>query len=150
MNIKIKILIVFPIVLIIIFIVMAGYINFKDTFPVIDRQVTDLIPSGTLIKQENRIKSGYDLKSPIDFTFEGSQDSFPSISLDTLAHRGYNGNNLLSLTVISGKTRMAIIKGTVVKEGDIMDGMKIIKIEPDRVMLKNNNTSTWLYMEDAK
>ena len=71
---------------------------------------------------------------------------FPTVALDTLAPQAEGG---LSLIVIIGKSRMAIIKGVVVKEGDSIDGVKIARIETDRVLLKDKTTQ-WLYMEKIK
>jgi hypothetical protein len=38
---------------------------------------------------------------------------------------------------------MAMIRGVPVKEGDFIDDNKVEKIEPDRVLIKNN-TSRWV------
>jgi hypothetical protein len=41
---------------------------------------------------------------------------------------------------------MAIINGEIVKEGDVLKGMKIQKIEPNRVLI-NKKTAKWVYLE---
>ncbi|MDP3297014.1 MAG: hypothetical protein Q8N09_05390 [Thermodesulfovibrionia bacterium] len=146
MDNKIKISIVFPVILIIILILIANSIHFKGKFSEIEMQTLKFKPSGIMLKQRESAQVSADLKSPIDFTHVGSQGLFPTVALDTLAPQAGGG---LSLIVISGKSRMAIIKGVVVKEGDSIDGVKIVRIELDRVLLKDKTTQ-WLYMEKIK
>ncbi|MEK7238872.1 MAG: hypothetical protein AAB012_05180 [Nitrospirota bacterium] len=146
MDNKIKISIVFPVILIIILVLIANSIHFKGKFSEIEMQTLKFTPSDIMLKQKERAQVREDLKSPIDFTRAGSGGLFPTVALDTLAPQAEGG---LSLVVISGKSRMAIIKGVVVKEGDSIDGVKIVRIEPDRVLLKDKTTQ-WLYMEKIK
>ena len=146
MDNKIKIAIVFPVILIIILVLIAKSIHFKGKFSEIEMQTLKFTPSDIMLKQRERAQVSEDLKSPIDFTHAGSQGLFPTVALDTLAPQAEGG---LSFVVISGKGRMAIIKGVVVKEGDSIDGVKIAKIETDRVLLKDKTTQ-WLYMEKIK
>ena len=138
--------IVFPVILIIILVLIANSIHFKGKFSEIEMQTLKFTPSDIMLKQRERAQVSEDLKSPIDFTHAGSQGLFPTVALDTLAPQAEGG---LSLVVISGKSRMAIIKGIVVKEGDSIGGVKIVRIETDRVLLKDKTTQ-WLYMEKIK
>ncbi len=148
---KVKILIVFPIILIIILILIANSIHFKGELSKTEMQTLSFTPSDVMVKQRPRIQISEDLKSPVDFNPVSSvQGAFPPVPLGTLAPQAdYPGKTGLSLIVISGKNRMAIIRGIVVKEGDRIDGIRIAKIEPDRVLLKNN-TDEWLHMEKIK
>jgi len=62
--------------------------------------------------------------------------------------KNYN-DNAISLIVVNGKRKMAIIRGVIVTEGDSIDGMRIAKIEPDRILLKNK-TERWIFLEKAR
>jgi len=92
------------------------------------RQISDNLPSPIVFRQsdlekaiENKGKGeGSALKEPNDL-----------VNMD------------ISLIVISGKSKMAMIRGVPVKEGDMIADMKVERIEPDRVLIKNK-TSRWI------
>ncbi len=147
MDNRIKILIVFPAIFIIILVLIARSIHFKGEFSETEMQTLKFRPSDIMVKQRPRVQASEDLKGPIDFNPASSaQGAFPeALGPQT----DYSSSTGLSLIVISGKSRMAIIKGLVVKEGDSIDGIKIARIETDRVLLKSK-THEWLYMEKIK
>lgn len=148
MDNKTKIIIIFPPVLIIILIFMAYSIPFEEKISESERQILEFTPSDIKIKKREVIHVKRLLKSPIDFKISGAGDLSSSTSENDLVSKiGYNGNTL-SLIVISSKSRMAIIKGFVVKEGDSIEGMKVAKIEPQRVLLKNKALK-WIYLENV-
>ncbi|MBI5195353.1 MAG: hypothetical protein HZA10_03425 [Nitrospirae bacterium] len=111
-------------------------------------------PPAAAVKPKQRVSEGGISKSPIDFSSAGSAGGFPTVSLDSVAPQA--GKNILSLIVIQDKIKMAIIKGALVKEGDRIDGMKVAKIEHDKVLLtkrgdkKGEIQEQWLYMEKIK
>jgi hypothetical protein len=55
----------------------------------------------------------------------------------------------LSLVVVTGEEKMAIISGVLVREGDFIDDVKIERIEHNRVLLRNKTTK-WLYPREIQ
>jgi len=158
MDNKTKILIIFPPVLIIILILIATSIPLKKSLTEIERQTLEFTPSDIKIKERELVYIKRELKNPLKRDISIAVTRKPSPTEDNLASQiGYN-DTALSLILISDETRMAIIKGVIVKEGDSIDGIKVAKIEPDRVLLKSlsprvvrgDKTTQWLYMEKEK
>lgn len=151
MDNKTKILIIFPPVLAIILIFVATSITFKDELSEAERQTLVFTPPDFKIKRRQIIHVEKELKSPIVpgvSTAKGLPPSKTEVDLASqiLTSQIEYNNNALSLIVISGKRKMAIIKGVIVKEGDSIEGMKVVKIEPQRVLL-SNKTTQWIYIE---
>ena len=144
MDNKTKILIAFPVVLAVILVFAANYIPLVKDLSEAEQQMLEFVPSGLKIKAAQIIHAGKDLKSPIKFDSPKIVRKSPS-KRDLAPQIDYNVKNV-SLIVITDKKKMAIIEGRVLKEGDSIDGMKIARIEPGRVLLKNK-TAQWLYME---
>lgn len=53
----------------------------------------------------------------------------------------------ISLILISDGLKMAIIDGTVVNEGDVINNCKIVKIEKDKILLKAQGGEAWIKIE---
>ena len=144
MDKKTKLLIAFPVVLVIILMVIAGYIPFAKDFSTAEEQILEFIPADLKIKEEIKVLvSGY-LKSPMDFISPETVRKSASEGASAPEKSPYEKR--VSLIVISGKKKLAIIEGRLVTEGDIIDGIKIAAIEPGRVILRNK-TSLWLDMK---
>ena len=54
---------------------------------------------------------------------------------------------VLTLILVNSSRKMAIINGTPVKEGDVINAGKVVKIEKDRVLLDYNKESRWLKIQ---
>lgn len=143
MNNKTKILLLLPPVLIVLCIVAANSIPFDQSFSESESQFLDFISSDLKISKQKMVKIADNIKGPFDFTRSKAQ-----VPEDKVSEIDYNENSL-SLTVITDDARMAIINGELVNEGETVAGMKILRIEPERV-LTNNKTAEWLYLEKTK
>jgi hypothetical protein len=53
----------------------------------------------------------------------------------------------LTLIVVSGDRKMALIDDRLVKEGDRIDDKKIARIEPDRILVRDR-TLKWEYLRE--
>lgn len=149
MDYRIKILLIFPLILIIILVVLANSIRIKGEPFEVERRILEFAPSDIKVKQRQTLYTIIsDFKSPIDFsTADSAQVGFPPVALDALAPQPSSaGKEELSLIVIGLKNRMAILNGVVVREGDSINDIKVSKIEPDRVLLENK-TIKWVAME---
>lgn len=146
MDNKTKILIFFPFALAIILAVAADYIHipFNSGLSEAGNRISSFAPTGPAIREKQKVYSSPDFKSLLDFNYStAAETSLPEVN--SAPHKDYNDKNL-SLIVISGKSRTAIINGTPVKEGDKFADMIIVKIEHDRVLLKDK-TLKWMYPE---
>lgn len=147
MDNKTKILIAFPFVFVTALFIAANYFPFKGGLTDIEDRVLAFTPASLSIKERPAVSVSGEIKSPIDFSSPAVSASVEKEG-DLVPEMDYN-DTYLSLIVISGKRKMAIIKGSLVREGESIDGMKIARIEPDRVLVKNK-TEKWLYLERAK
>lgn len=151
---KTKIFIAFPVILVIIFILVANSIHFavderllralEGKLSESERQALALTPSELM--QKMRVS-----RVAVESFVRGSfpPEALEALVPETTLEPEFTIKDGLSLIVVSERSRMAIIKGIVVKEGDSIDGVKVAKIEPMRVLLKNKTTH-WLHMEERK
>ena len=147
MDNKLKILIAFPFVFIIILLTAAAYIPFKTGVTKSDDRILTFSPSVSSLREMREIPVPAEMKIPFHFSAAARND-MPEQDSAEVADTGYN-DDMLSMIVVSGKRKIAIIRGVIVREGDNFGDMKISKIEPERVLLKNK-TERWLYLEKSK
>ncbi len=146
MDNKTKILIFFPFALAIILAVAANYIPmpFNSGLSEAELRISAFASTGPAIKEKQRINANQDIKSLLDFNYSpAAETSLPEVNI--APHKDYKEKSL-SLIIISGESRKAIIEGVPVKEGDKIADMTIVKIENDRVLLKDK-TLKWMYLE---
>lgn len=53
----------------------------------------------------------------------------------------------ISMIVITKRGGMAIVNGMVVSVGDSVEGLKIARIEKNRILLDDNRGKRWIYIE---
>jgi hypothetical protein len=138
-----KIFIAFPVMFITILMIAAYYIPFDSVFNDAEMKIRDFRPTDLTIKEERAVSRKRNVEGPFEFVHAGAgsgaaADSAPE-NID------YN----LSLIVISGDSKMAVMRGMPVREGDNIDGMKIAKIETNRILLKNND-AVWVYLKEGQ
>lgn len=150
MDDKTKILIFFPLTAVIILAVIACYLPFKRGLSASEESVLNFNPAGLAIKDVQKVSLNPDFKSLLDFTFIAAEDTAQTDNASVPANNSIASNDLsvrgLSLIIISGENRTAIIKGVPLKEGEQIADMKVVKIEPDRVLIKDK-TLQWMYMD---
>lgn len=143
MDNKTKVLLFFPVIFTVVLIIVGNCIDFKGGHTEGEKLMLNFSPSDLSIKEKHR--------NHITRTLNGFFDFHNSALPPGLAHSevpretGHN-NGRLSLTVISDNRKMAIIDGMLIKEGDKIDDKIIVKIETDRVLLKDRS-SKWVYLE---
>jgi uncharacterized protein YjiK len=140
MDNKTKMLLLLPPVFILVCIIAATSIPFDQSLTESESQILDFSSSELNISNKQKKRIATYMQGP--FNFSSRSDQKPK---DKVSDIDYNDNSL-TLTVIGDSDRMAIINGEIVKEGDILDGMKIQRIETERVLIKNKNAG-WLYLE---
>lgn len=146
MDSKTKILIACPFAFIIVLLIAANYIPFEGSLSETESRLLEFSPTAVSIKESQPVQMSGEFKSPIDFRSpETVKAPVKGEDNDSVSPADYDVNKL-SLVVISGKRKLAVIDGLLVREGDSVAGMKIAQIEHDRVLLKNK-TAKWLYLE---
>lgn len=143
MDKRIKLIIAFPFIFVIILFAASQYIPFRGDFTDVQERILGFMPSDLSIKEQPAAIHA-DMRSPFDFSIPASADSLAA--QERTADETAAQENALSLIVVSGRTKMAIIRGLMVKEGDSIDGMKIAKIEDNRILLRDK-TERWIYLE---
>ncbi len=145
MDNKTKILIAFPVILVIILIFVAGYVPFSKDLSYVEELILEFVPADLKIKEVKRLLISGGISSPFDFK-QPQIVQKSALKGDTAPQEEYIEKNV-SLIVISGKRKMAMIEGRLLREGDQIDGAIIAAIEPGRVLLKSKITE-WVYMDE--
>ena len=147
MDRKTGILIVLPLVLIIVFVVAAYQVSLKGALSRFETEMLAFTPSDLKVRIKQITHKIRDLDGYFDFESIVADDATENED-DLVKENGYNDTGL-SLIVISGKKKMAIMNGKLVKEGDSINGMKIARIEEKKILLKNKS-SQWIYLKEAQ
>ncbi len=147
MDRKTEIFLALPLVLIIVFVVAAYQVPLKGALSGFEIEMLTFTPSDLKVRIKQithkiRELDGYfDFDSAVAYNAAEDED-------DLVKKNGYNDTGL-SLIVISGKKKMAIMNGKLVKEGDSINGMKVARIEEEKILLKNKS-SQWIYLKEAQ
>ena len=147
MDRKTGILIVLPLVLIIVFVVAAYQVSLKGALSRVETEMLAFTPSDLEVRIKQITHKIGDLDGYFDFESIVAGNATENED-DLVKENGYNDTGL-SLIVISGKKKMAIMNGKLVKEGDSINGMKIARIEGKKILLKNKS-SQWIYLKEAQ
>lgn len=75
---------------------------------------------------------------------QGKKD-YPPVALAELAPPQESpAEDGVSLIVLGEATKLAVVKGTVVREGDLLQGSRVARIQKDGVLLRNGKEEKWL------
>ena len=101
-------------------------------------------PEGlSVIQKQQFIASG--IKNPIKIP---KKKDFPRVPLSEIAPPlPVRVEKKVSLILLRGGVKTAIINGILVKEGDKFDNAAVVKIEKDRVLIKDRTGEEWIKME---
>lgn len=162
MDNSIKIKIAAPFFLGIVALFVVKMIDMKLSLTSSEMRIIDYAQEEVPLKKKSasQVVISSNLKSPIEISTKSLGD-YPPVPLSHVAPQhgqpeGVSPEIKVSMIIISGKSRMAIVNGEVVGEETVI-GKKIVKkIEKDRVLiaghgLKDDNfSSTWFMLEEAK
>ena len=143
MDNKSKILTALPIALIILLGAIAYYIPHEGGFSEAEMRILDFTPSDMVIKKMKMLTTVRALKAPFNFDPAGNTDMPGEHNISSQAD--YSGMTL-SFVVVSKNSKRAIINGNIFKEGDRIDDKKIVRIDPDKVLLKSKKLE-WVHLE---
>ncbi|MBF0505612.1 MAG: hypothetical protein HQL09_02150 [Nitrospirae bacterium] len=155
---KTGILIALPFIAIAAAVLLLPYAKFEPSVSGSERQLagftTGNIPS--ISKREPFTASALDSPIKIAVVQNSPNKTFPGESLSQLAPPPGTTHaqaaplpkaDVVSLIVVNNDNKMAIINGKVVREGEKSDGRLVVKIEKNRVLLKDKTESKWLKIE---
>jgi hypothetical protein len=140
---KTRVFIALPLVIIIILAVSGFYVPYDGGISAAEMEVLDFRPSALKIITKTIISRTINREGPFDFAHVKPAPG----------HDSFSGENKpetnISLIVISGEKKMAVIDGRTVREGDSIGGMRIATIESNRILLKDRS-SQWLYIKEEQ
>jgi hypothetical protein len=96
------------------------------------------------------------VKNPLE-SIGGQEKDYPSEALADIIppdkaggaeqEKGKGKGQKLSLILIKDRTKLAIVNGVVVKEGDLTNMGRVKKINKDGILLKDDQGEKWLKIE---
>jgi hypothetical protein len=143
MDKKTTIRLALPLAVTVAMLIAALYIPLGLDLSDVQKNILGFMKSDLTIETKQSLQIKENLVSPIEFDLSELEQVHEE-NVD-LVQEVDEEDPVVSLIVISGKKRMAMIQGVPVKEGDYYDDKRIVKIEPDRVLLKNIK-SNWVYI----
>jgi len=135
------ILITVSVVVIVLVLYGLSYVKFQLFLTPQERNV--LLFTHEKIKiNERRVQVVQNLKSPISVASDKA--GYPSVQLADIAPVEGTEGQRLTLILIKGKKKMAIIDNLVVREGDTISQGRVARIEKDGVLIKSKEGEQWL------
>ncbi|HAK88648.1 MAG TPA: hypothetical protein DHV16_07570 [Nitrospiraceae bacterium] len=135
-----------PLIAIALGVVISSSAKFKPFMSPGEKQILAFYHQKTKIsfKQPAPVPS---LANPI--SLEAPKVAFPKVPLDKMAPppEAKAEEKKVSLILINGGRKIAIINGIIVNEGDSIDSMRVEKIERGRVLLKDKMWAKWIKIE---
>jgi len=159
-----KIQIALPFLFIMTSLLLPKLINFQPALTPNEMRLLKFVPEKIDIYERQPLTLSGDLKSPVEIV-KAPAKGFPSIPLSAVAPQTpaeakphLEPALKVSMIVLSEGRRMAIVNGLVIKEGDSVAGMRVTKIEKNRILLKEVKPSPddkpaetrWIYLEEKK
>ncbi len=156
MNNKIKLQIILPFLLIIAVLIISRFVSFQPSFSANEMKLINFTPEKINLSERQGYAISENFKSPIE-AMKIPDKSFPTVPLSQIAPQ--KGDTTVepfeikvSMIVINEK-RLAIVNGIVIREGDSIGSLKVLKIEKDRILLKDIHQKVgnrWAYLGEAK
>ncbi|MBI5213198.1 MAG: hypothetical protein HY957_07495 [Nitrospirae bacterium] len=135
-----------PLIAIALGVVISSSAKFKPFISPAEKQILAFSHQKTKIsfKQPAPVPP---LANPI--SHETPKVAFPKLPLDKVAPPPETKaeEKKVSLILINGGRKIAIINGIIVNEGDSIDSMRVEKIERGRVLLKDKMWAKWIKIE---
>jgi hypothetical protein len=150
---NLKLLFALPLLLIALSFAVVDFIPFRSVLTPEEQQVINFTPDDLSLPAVNKTAVDIDLTRPLELVTlpEGAQRPSPEQPA-ALPQRK------VEMIVIGGLNKMAVIDGTLVREGDSIGTLIVKTIESNRVLVKNASPGAgqkpealqqWLYLEDA-
>lgn len=162
MDRRMKIQIVMPFLLIFFSMISAGFISFKPSLSPAELRIAEFVPK-TVELRERQPSEVSGLKSLFEVVKQEPKGIL-SAPLSTIAPQpskdkadiGKPVELKASMIVVTESRRLAIVNNQVVRENDIIERIKIERIEKDRIMITEHMENDkaqgkrWIYLEDVR
>lgn len=163
MDRRMKIQMALPFLLIIVSLFTVKIISFNPTLTPGEMRMLKFVPEKIDIRERQPFTVSRDLRSPFEMA-KAPPSGYPSVPLFAVAPqtpaeaKPHLEALKVSMIVLSEGRRMAIVNGLVIREGDSVAGMRVTKIEKNRILLKEVKPSPddkpaetrWIYLEEKK
>ena len=134
-----------PFILIFFSIIISSLVKFKPVLSPTERELSRFSYEKLQLidKQPLQVMK---LNSPIKMPDRSQKDILRVPISGTEIYNEIEAKKI-SLILISDGMKMAIIDGTVVNEGDVINDCRIVKIEKDKILLKDQAGEEWIKIE---
>ena len=134
-----------PFILIFFSIIISSLVKFKPVLSPTERALSRFSYEKVQLidKQPLQITK---LNSPVKMPVPSQKDIL-QVPISGTAIYNETEAKKVSLILIRDGLKMAIIDGTVVNEGDVINDCRIVKIEKDKILLKDQAGEKWIKIE---
>ena len=134
-----------PFILIFFSIIISSFMNFMPVLSPTERELSRFSYEKLQLIDKQPLQTTK-LNSPIKIP-DRSQKDILQLPISGAAFHNEIEAKRISLILISDGLKMAIIDGTVVNEGDVINDYRIVKIEKDKILLKDQAGEEWIKIE---
>lgn len=147
MDSKTKVFVILPLLSIVLLTMAGTLVPFSGDHTENERLLLGFVPAELTIHEKPGGSTFRSFTGLFDFT------QAPAVTASGPGREGYgfstNEDSRLTLTVVNGMKKMAILDGVLVKEGDRIDDKIIARIEPDRILI-HDRFPQWIYLESKQ
>src|SRR3989338_1940694 len=134
-----------PFILIFFSIIISSFMNFMPVLSPTERELSRFSYEKLQLIDKQPLQTTK-LNSPIKIP-DRSQKDILQLPISGAAFHNEIEAKRISLILISDGLKIAIIDGTVVNEGDVINDYRIVKIEKDKILLKDQAGKEWIKIE---
>lgn len=134
-----------PFILIFFSIIISSLVKFKPVLSPTERALSGFSYEKVHLidKQPLQVTK---LDSPVKMPVHSQKDILRTPISGTEIHNEIETKRI-SLILIRDGLKIAIISGTVVSEGDVINNCKVVRIEKDKILLKDQGGEAWIKIE---
>jgi hypothetical protein len=138
-----------PFAALILFMIFALNYKFKPVIRPLERQLQSFSYTRTQIIYPKEFEAITAVDSPI--IYDVPRLKFPQVPLAIAAPKPLQPDaaegKKVSMVIINGGRKTAIINGIIVSEGDALDGARVEKIERNGVLIRSAISSRWIGLQ---
>lgn len=140
------IVLISPVVAVFFCITALSYIKFKPSLFPAEQVLSDFSHQKTQIIRRQPIEVSA-IDSPIRAEAVSPKAGYPQTPLEKVVPPEPQIEMKVSLVIINGGRKMAIINGLVVREGDAFGQSRVEKIERNRVLIEDKKGERWIRID---
>lgn len=134
-----------PYIVIFFSMIISSLIKFKPVLSPAERELSRFSYEKLQLFDEKPLQATK-LNSPIKMSIPSQKDILQVPISGAALHNEITAKRI-SFILISDNLKMAIIDGTVVNEGDVVNDCRIVKIEKDKILLRDQAGEEWINIE---